>query len=86
MGLAADFCVMDTAINANLGSGIQGLKTYIIYDQTRYAWFPPALKNEGKGHDFNEGRFITPTSEVLKKYDMNNIGLIHSKHLKPARI
>lgn len=77
-GLAADFCVLDSAINAKALR--PDLNVYIIYDLTRYAWLDDA--DGGFGHEYAGGRFITSVFEIANKYQEMGIKLIHSSQLK----
>lgn len=84
VGLAADFCVLDSAINAKMAN--PKLDVHIIYDLTRYAWLSPEQKSYGRGPDFASGRFITDISEIANKYRELDIKLVHSTDLKILKV
>ena len=82
-GLAADYCVLDTAINL-IHSNYKNI--YIIYDLTRYAWTDEKnvidALNMKKDHvEFNKGYFFTKIDNISKKYIKNNIKLISINNL-----
>lgn len=80
VGLAADFCVLDSAINAKIANPL--LNVFVIYDLTRYAWLPFEMKDFAQGPDFAQGRFITDVVSIANKYLELGVKLIHSSQIK----
>ena len=83
-GLAADYCVLDTAINL---SQSKYDSIYIIYDLTRYAWTDEvatinALKMKQQCLPFKDGYYFTPVDKIANKYKKYNIKLISIKNIK----
>ena len=64
-GLAFDFCVIDSAINARENTG---KPTFIIHDATRAAQIPGATS-------FGSG-FLTDPAELVKKLENHGISMI----------
>ena len=72
VGLAGDFCVLDTVKNLiELYIG-QHIEIYLVINHTRYAWLPEEyIPNGDPNLSFNGGYFLTPPENI------SNIGRNH---------
>ena len=66
VGLAGDFCVLDTVknlIDMYIGENIE---IYLVLNHTRFAWIPEEFIPEGNPRlSFNGGYFLTPPENII---------------------